>query len=92
MAHQDNTNERPALRVYMTGGCDGSETLRAALASHPDVEFVGASENIEDAAGSLAGGHLQVVLHATRASSLPTDELAILASDDGTVSWARGDS
>ena len=77
MSHQhDNTNDRPALRVYMTGGCDGSETLRAALASHPDVDFVGASEDIKDAAGALAGGHLQVVLHATRASSLPADELA----------------
>jgi pilus assembly protein CpaE len=76
MTTHDNTNDRPALRVYMTGGCDGSETLRAALASHPDVEFVGASDNIADAAGALAGGHLQVVLHATRASSLPTDELA----------------
>jgi pilus assembly protein CpaE len=74
--HHDNGNERPALRVYMTGGCDGSETLRAALASHPDVEFVGASEDIKDGAGALAGGHLQVVLHATRASSLPADELA----------------
>jgi pilus assembly protein CpaE len=76
MTTHDNTNDRPALRVYMTGGCDGSETLRAALASHPDVEFVGASEAIADAAGALAGGHLQVVLHATRASSLPSDELA----------------
>jgi pilus assembly protein CpaE len=78
MTHQDNTSDRPALRVYMTGGCDGSETLRAALASHPDVEFVGASETIADAAAALAGGHLQVVLHATRASSLPADELAAI--------------
>jgi pilus assembly protein CpaE len=74
--HDDNNVDRPGIRVYMTGGCDGSETLRAALASHPDVEFVGASESIADASGALAGGHLQVVLHATRASSLPTDELA----------------
>jgi pilus assembly protein CpaE len=72
----EHTNDRPALRVYMTGGCDGSETLRAALEAHQDVDFVGASEDIKDAAGTLAGGHLQVVLHATRASSLPADELA----------------
>ncbi len=74
--HDENNGDRPAIRVYMTGSCDGAETLRAALSSHQDVEFVGASENIADAAGALAGGHLQVVLHASRASSLPADELA----------------
>jgi len=78
MNHADNNSKdaRPTLRVYMTGGCDGAETLHAALAGHPDLELVGASENISDAAAALAGGHLQVVLHATRASSLPKDELA----------------
>src|SRR5216683_3201873 len=76
MSDHNNTQDRPALRVYMTGGCDGAETLRASLEAHPDVEFVGASEDIKDASGALAGGHLQVVLHATRASSLPADELA----------------
>jgi pilus assembly protein CpaE len=75
---QNNRNERRALRVYMTGACDGSETLRTALAGHPEVELVGASEQIVDCAGALAGGHLQVVLHATRAASLPTDELAMI--------------
>jgi pilus assembly protein CpaE len=74
--HGENTADRPTIRVYMTGGCDGSDTLRTALASNVDVEFVGASEHIADAAAALAGGHLQVVLHATRASSLPGDELA----------------
>jgi pilus assembly protein CpaE len=76
MSHSDGTDVRTTLRVYMTGGCDGAETLHAALAGHPDLEFVGASENINDAAAALAGGHLQVVLHATRSSSLPKDELA----------------
>src|SRR5207244_1510778 len=76
MSDHNNTQDRPALRVYMTGGCDGAETLRASLEAHPDVEFVGASEDIKDASGALAGGHLQVVLYATRASSLPADELA----------------
>ena len=78
MSHSDSTDVRATLRVYMTGGCDGAETLHAALAGHPDLEFVGASENITDAAAALAGGHLQVVLHATRASSLPKDELALI--------------
>ena len=73
-----DTNGRSALRVYMTGACDGSETLRAALASHPELELVGASESVIDAASALAGGHLQVVLHATRSSSLPADDLAAI--------------
>ncbi|MGZ4317222.1 MAG: AAA family ATPase [Gaiellaceae bacterium] len=73
-----NGNGRSALRVYMTGACDGSDTLRAALASHPDLELVGASESVSEAAAALAGGHLQVVLHATRSSSLPADDLAAI--------------
>jgi pilus assembly protein CpaE len=76
MSHSDGADVRATLRVYMTGGCDGAETLHAALAGHPDLEFVGASESINEAAAALAGGHLHVVLHATRASSLPMDELA----------------
>jgi pilus assembly protein CpaE len=71
-------NGRSPLRVYMTGTCDGSDTLRAALAAHPDLELVGASGNVSDAAAALAGGHLHVVLHATRASSLPADDLAAI--------------
>jgi len=71
-------NNRPQLRVFMTGSCEGADTLRAAIASHPDLDWVGASESIADAAGALAGGHLDVVLHATRASSLPVDELAAI--------------
>lgn len=77
MSHE-HENERRPLRVYMTGVCDGSETLCSALAAHPDLEFVGASEQVMDAAGALAGGHLQAVLHATRAASLPADDLAMI--------------
>ena len=76
MSHHENGADRPVIRIYMTGTCDGAETLCNALSSQSDVELVGASESIADAAGALAGGHLQVVLHATRASSLPADELA----------------
>lgn len=76
MSHHENGADRPVIRIYMTGTCDGAETLCNALSSQSDVELVGASESIAGAAGALAGGHLQVVLHATRASSLPADELA----------------
>jgi pilus assembly protein CpaE len=75
---QDHSAERSPIRVYMTGTCDGSDTLRAALASHPELELVGASEHVSDGAGALAGGHLGVVLHATRASTLPADDLAAI--------------
>lgn len=78
MSHHENGADRPVIRIYMTGTCDGAETLCNALSSQSDVELVGASERIADAAGALAGGHLQVVLHATRASSLPADELAAI--------------
>ena len=71
-----HTDTRDRLRVYMTGTCDGSDTLRDALAAHPELDFVGASEHVAEAAAALAGGHIAVVLHATRSSTLPADELA----------------
>ena len=55
----EHDQERRQLRVYMTGSCDGSENLRAALASHPELEFVGASDTVAEGAAALAGGHLQ---------------------------------
>jgi len=72
------SEERRPLRIYMTGTCDGSDTLRAALASHPELELVGASETIAEGAAALAGGHLQVLLHATRSSTFPHDDLAAI--------------
>ncbi|HLX20764.1 MAG TPA: AAA family ATPase [Gaiellaceae bacterium] len=74
----ENQTARPAIRVYMTGSCDGSETIRAALAAHPEIDFVGSSETITEAASALVGGHLRVVLHATRSSVLPSDEIAAI--------------
>jgi pilus assembly protein CpaE len=74
----EQNNGRERLRVYLTGSCDGLESLRETLATHPELELVGASENVSEAAAALAGGHLQVVLHATRSHSLPGDELAAI--------------
>lgn len=73
-----NTETREGTRVYLTGTCDGFDTLREALAQQPDLEFIGASEQIQDAASVLAGGHLDCVLHATRSSSLPVHDLALI--------------
>src|SRR5580765_4652383 len=65
-------------RIYVTGDCDGLPDLREALAAHPEVELVGSATQVAEAAATLTGGHLNVVLHATRASSLPVNELAAI--------------
>jgi pilus assembly protein CpaE len=65
-------------RVYMTGSCDGLEKLRETLGNHEELELLGWSEHVAGAAAALAGGHLQVVLHATRSSSLPANELVAI--------------
>jgi pilus assembly protein CpaE len=72
------TTDRARLRLYATGSCEGFDKLRESLANHPEIELVGASANVADAAAALAGGHLDAVLHATRSASLPRDELAAL--------------
>ena len=65
-------------RVFVTGSCEGSATLCQALAHQPDLELVGVAEHVHEATGALAGGHLQVVLHATSDATLPSDELAVI--------------
>ncbi len=64
------------LRIYLTGSCEGFDGLRESLASHGELDVVGWADSVSDAAAALAGGHLEVVLHATRHSELPGDELA----------------
>jgi pilus assembly protein CpaE len=65
-----------STRIYITGSCDGLDTLRVALAERSDIDLVGWSEHVAEAAAALQGGHLQCVLHATRTSFLPDDEIA----------------
>jgi pilus assembly protein CpaE len=69
---------RDRVRIYVTGDCDGLPDLRDALGSHPEVELVGSAGQVAEAAAALTGGHLQVVLHATRSSTLPVNELAAI--------------
>src|SRR3954469_19899254 len=69
---------REKVRVFVTGSCDGLAELREALGRHSDIELVGWSEGVREAAATLTGGHLQVVLHGTRSSGLPEDELAAI--------------
>jgi pilus assembly protein CpaE len=67
-----------SIRIYITGSCDGLETLKAALSDHPDLDLVGWSDHVAEAAPALTGGHLQCVLHATRSPRLPDMELAAI--------------
>jgi len=69
---------RERARIYVTGDCDGLPDLRETLANHPEVELVGSAPQVGEAAPTLTGGHLQVVLHATRSSTLPVNEIAAL--------------
>jgi pilus assembly protein CpaE len=72
------STRRDQARVFVTGDCDGLPDLRDALANHPEVELVGSASQVSEAAPTLTGGHLQVVLHATRSSTLPVNEVAAL--------------
>jgi len=69
---------REKTRVFVTGGCEGLPELCEALSRHGEVELVGRADHVRDGAGALTGGHLQAVLHATRSSALPADELAAI--------------
>ncbi len=67
-----------SIRIYVTGSCDGLDGLRDALASHPELDFVGWSDHVAEAAPALAGGHLQVVVYATRSATFPGGEVAAI--------------
>jgi pilus assembly protein CpaE len=69
---------REGTRVFITGSCEGLNELSEALSHHPEMNVVGRSQSVREGAGALAGGHLQAVLHGTRASELPADDLAAI--------------
>ncbi|HYZ76326.1 MAG TPA: AAA family ATPase [Gaiellaceae bacterium] len=76
--YETQNGNRERVRVYFTGTCEGLDKLREALANHPELEVVGWSEQVSQAASVLAGGHLACVLHATNSPSLPANELAAI--------------
>jgi pilus assembly protein CpaE len=78
MTLQSAVTTREQVRVFVTGACDGLSELREALERHGEVELVGSSDGVRDSAVTLTGGHLGVVLHGTRSSTLPNDELAAI--------------
>jgi pilus assembly protein CpaE len=67
-----------AIRIYLTGSCEGFEKLRDALGQQPGIEIVGFAEQVAEAASALQGGHLDCVLHGTSSSTLPAHEIAAI--------------
>jgi pilus assembly protein CpaE len=78
MSLEINTDGRDQVRVFVTGSCEGLSQLVDAVAAHPEIDFVGSTEHVRDAAGALTGGHLGAILHATQGEALPADELAAI--------------
>jgi len=72
------------IRLYVIGDCDGFGSLRDQLASHSEIEFVGESEHVGQAASVLAGGHLDCIIHASRSSSFPAGEVAAIREQTRT--------
>jgi pilus assembly protein CpaE len=65
-------------RVYFTGRCEGFDALKGALLDHDEIEVVGQSENIAEAAADLPSGHIDCVLHATPDSTFPSVQIAAI--------------
>jgi pilus assembly protein CpaE len=75
---QTQAPPREKTRVFITGSCEGLPELWDALGRHSEIDLVGRSDQVREGAGALTGGHLQAVLHATRSSALPAEELAAI--------------
>ena len=78
MSSETPVATREKTRIFVTGSCDGLDQLRDALERHAEIELVGTSVAATESAGILAGGHLEVILHGTRSSTLPRDEIATI--------------
>jgi pilus assembly protein CpaE len=83
MSLDQNNTDRERVRIFVTGACDGLEMVCESLANHQEIDLVGTAEQVRDAAAPLTGGHLQAVLHATRASTLPADDIAAIREHTG---------
>jgi pilus assembly protein CpaE len=65
-------------RIYFTGQCEGLIELRDALSEHGELEVIGWSDHVAQAAGVLAGGHLDCIVHGTRSDTFPAGEVAAI--------------
>lgn len=64
------------IRLFLIGSCDGFDSLREQLAGHDELDIIGESEHVSQAAAVLAGGHLDCIMLATRESTFPSAEIA----------------
>jgi pilus assembly protein CpaE len=78
MSTETHLATREKVRVFLTGACEGLSDLAEALDRNMEIDVVGSSDGIREAAATLTGGHLGVVLHGTRGASLPTMEIATI--------------
>jgi pilus assembly protein CpaE len=78
MTTVETPQTREKTRVFITGNCEGLTELSDALGRHSELELVGHADHVAAGAGALTGGHLQAVLHATRSSALPVDDIAAI--------------
>ena len=78
MSTETHLATREKVRVFLTGACEGLSDLAEALDRNMEIDVVGSSEGVREAAATLTGGHLGVVLHGTRGASLPTMEIATI--------------
>ena len=78
MTDETQNDSRDRLRVFVTGSCDGLAEVAQALDANDELELVGSTESVQEASTALAGGHLEAVLHATRARlTISADTLRI---------------
>jgi pilus assembly protein CpaE len=66
------------VRVYFTGTCEGFDELKSALLDHGEIDVVGQSAQIAEAAADLPSGHIDCVLHATPDSTFPAVHIAAI--------------
>jgi pilus assembly protein CpaE len=64
------------IRIFLIGSCDGFGALRDQLAAHDELDLIGESDQVGQAAAVLAGGHLDCIMLATRESTFPSAEIA----------------
>ena len=65
-------------RIYFTGTCEGFDALKGALLDHEEIEVIGQSQQLADAASDLPSGHIDCVLHATPDSTFPAGQIAAI--------------
>jgi pilus assembly protein CpaE len=70
-----NEDTRAALRIFVTGFSLSIGDLCDALARQPEIEFIGASGHVGEAAWALRAGEVDVVVHAIPNGLLPRADL-----------------